>query len=716
MRILLLFLILWPFILQAQSHDNWLTPFATIEFEKDKVVYRYMGNNPICALEPQFLIPDLIIPVPESNPTNMGCKAIMEEMDLFHQYLLDPNHPTNDKTDQLRYLKAFALQTVLALGRYELPSESLFEKVHQLAINPDQEMANRAKLVAKLYQRVEETLKEKRANINYIHESASSGLFPAMFSCERIVSPNALRDMAPSDSVVWPKYYGEPNRKDYSYGIIETYDHGYIMCGGYFNDESTWSWLIKIDANGDTLWEKILECGGFNYLLAINQTMDGGVIACGAIQYNKSDQMPYIIKINACGQKEWCKGFYTSEPLVLPWAQDIKETNNGDYIVLINTFGDYPEETMHLFRLNTNGDLLWKKAFCSGYFHPEGTLPLGNKLFITSDNNYLISGDVYWEDPWNPGGPKPIRPMLVMVDSNGIEQWVLPFGLSDTIHGTAKMAIEPKGNGIFVATGSDWGNSQVKPFFMKFDQIGNELDSHSEDPKNFCTEIFEGAFTRIINKEEKYYLSGLSEFEPGDIFGIFEASIDTSIFSLPMQLHDSIILLEEQGPHDLISTMNNKLMSSSTFKESGNWDIALSKLNLNLEYDTLDPGNYTYDSLCTTPGLPQSGFIFLDDCDIITGVDIPSPEAYYAGLRVIPITAFPNPAKDKVTFGIENTQYHKHITLRCFNLLGKQVFETAILTGQKEAATDVSRWPQGMYLAVVYSEGLPAGECKFVVQ
>jgi hypothetical protein len=476
-----------------------------------------------------------------------------------------------------------------------------------------------------------------------------------------------------SFSQIWPKYYGEPNRYDLSEAIIESYDHGTIISGYYFNDDGVWSWLIKTDINGNILWEKIIEIEeGDNYLNSVCPTMDGGILACGAIYTPAGFSDPFVIKLNACGEKEWCT-IFASSTQTNPWAQDIQELSSGDIIVLVNQYGENNVEDLDIFKLNSIGLVLWKKTLCSGVIHPEAALPLGNKLFITSDNYYLVSGYVYWADPWNPGGPKPIRPMFVMADSNGIEQWVLPFGLNDTIIGTAKMTIEPKINGEFIATGSDWRNNKVKPLFMKFDHFGNEMDYHIEDPKNFCVEIFEGAFTRIENQAEKFFLSGVSELEPGDIFGLFEASIDTGVFSLPLVIYNSVLFTDQKDPNDLIMTKNNKLMSSSAFKESGNSDIVLSKLNLNLEYDTLDPGTYTYDSLCTTPGLPQSGFIFLDDCDIITGVDIPSPEEYYASLQVIPITAFPNPAKDKVTFGLENTEHHKTITLKCFNLLGKQV-------------------------------------------
>jgi len=110
-----------------------------------------------------------------------------------------------------------------------------------------------------------------------------------------------------SYSQTWPKYYGEPNRHDYSRDITETYDKGTLICGGYFNDDFSGAWLIKTDINGESLWEKILDCNGYNYLNAVHQTMDGGLLACGAIQLNQSDQMPFVIKLNMCGEKEWCK-------------------------------------------------------------------------------------------------------------------------------------------------------------------------------------------------------------------------------------------------------------------------------------------------------------------------------------------------------------------------------------------------------------------------
>ena len=142
---------------------------------------------------------------------------------------------------------------------------------------------------------------------------------------------------------------------------------------------------------------------------------------------------------------------------------------------------------------------------------------------------------------------------------------------------------------------------------------------------------------------------------------------------------------------------------------------SVEKLNLNLEFDSAYTGNFTYDSLCI-PGPPQSGIVYLDNCDIILGTEIPTAAEYRARIHTIPITIYPNPAKDKVTFALENTQHHRKIELRCFNLLGVQQHQTKILRGQQQTTANLSNWPPGMYVVVVYSDGMPVGRGKFVVR
>lgn len=517
-----------------------------------------------------------------------------------------------------------------------------------------------------------------------------------------------------SFSQIWPKFYSHSGIYDFSDDFIISYDSGYILCGNFYNASSSTqsSWIIKTDVNGIVLWDKIIQ-GGDELMRthAIDMTEDGNIVICGSIWTDSGGLDPFAMKLNSCGEKEWCT-IFASSPNTNPWAEDIKIDSNGDIILLVNQYGEYNLEDLHLFKLNQEGESLWKKSYCSPSIYSNAALPFGRKLIITHLNDYMIAGEVYWSDPWNPGGPKPLRSLFVMVDSKGNEKWVLPFGLQDSIHGQGTNILEINSNR-YIGLANKWPTETMQTVFIEFDSLGNNSKYVILENQQIGPEISKGVPINLQPIDTLYILGGIYG-NPNAGFSS-EILLDTNIFSDPT-IYNFFQHAEEEEPYSMAITLQKKILSSSTYKETGNWNIALSKLDLNLEYDTLNSGTYTYDSLCTTPGLPQSGFILLDDCDIFTRVDIPSPEEHYSSVQVIHVTVFPNPAKDKITFGLENTDHHKNINLKCFNLLGRRVFETTVITGQKEAAIDVSRWPQGMYVAVVYSEGIPAGKCKFVVQ
>ena len=132
--------------------------------------------------------------------------------------------------------------------------------------------------------------------------------------------------------------------------------------------------------------------------------------------------------------------------------------------------------------------------------------------------------------------------------------------------------------------------------------------------------------------------------------------------------------------------------------------------------DTVYPGNYTYDSLC--PYQIQSGIIDITDCLLVTDVgETPTPKEYFASLNTIPIKAYPNPVNgNEVTFELQNTQHHQNMELRCFNVFGKEVHSENVYQYQGESKINIQHWKQGMYVALVYSDGNVVGQAKFVVR
>ncbi len=99
---------------------------------------------------------------------------------------------------------------------------------------------------------------------------------------------------------------------DDSFSIQECNDNTYVLCGYttdfYTGDEDIY--VIKIDYNGDTLWTKQL---GMDYLkswaYSIYQTNDLGYIVSGFLYINSSNSVPFLLKLDQHGEKEWLNDY-----------------------------------------------------------------------------------------------------------------------------------------------------------------------------------------------------------------------------------------------------------------------------------------------------------------------------------------------------------------------------------------------------------------------
>ena len=75
------------------------------------------------------------------------------------------------------------------------------------------------------------------------------------------------------------------------------------------------------------------------------------------------------------------------------------------------------------------------------------------------------------------------------------------------------------------------------------------------------------------------------------------------------------------------------------------------------------------------------------------------------------LLVYPNPSDNGcITLALDNPN-NRH--LACFNTFGQQVLQLEIRSG--ETVIDVSTWPPGIYLAVVYEGDKPVGKAKFII-
>jgi hypothetical protein len=100
--------------------------------------------------------------------------------------------------------------------------------------------------------------------------------------------------------------------------------------------------------------------------------------------------------------------------------------------------------------------------------------------------------------------------------------------------------------------------------------------------------------------------------------------------------------------------------------------------------------------------------IFFSQCEGV-GIHIPD-ENERIEVLLIPVTS------DLLTIRTGKSKTHNNLALRFYDYLGRQIHNQKIYKDQQDMDVDVSTWPPGIYIAVVYSDGSARGKVKFVVR
>jgi uncharacterized delta-60 repeat protein len=132
-------------------------------------------------------------------------------------------------------------------------------------------------------------------------------------------------------NIAWRKGYGGAGA---GWGIVPLPDGGYMAFGdrdysGTYDEDF---WLLRLNANGDTLWTKRYMNPSTDLGYDLAPTSDGGFVMTGEM-YRNAGMDPtdfYIIRTNASGDTLWTKtvggDFYER-------SYSIKQTSDGGYII-----------------------------------------------------------------------------------------------------------------------------------------------------------------------------------------------------------------------------------------------------------------------------------------------------------------------------------------------------------------------------------------------
>ncbi|MBC8487043.1 MAG: T9SS type A sorting domain-containing protein [Bacteroidetes bacterium] len=505
-------------------------------------------------------------------------------------------------------------------------------------------------------------------------------------------------------------YYGVSGRNDVVDDIIELYDNGYYIIGGFESGYQNYNgWNIKTDINLELIYDKVLE----HELSTVAQFAsvsdeNGNIYVTGFTTY--PSQWPFVTKLDSCGNKVWCKILDYSDEFEFGAARDIWLTKENEVIILTGFESESQIDKVHLICLSADGAVQWTKPYASRNDYSWIRNPSGYSI-KEINNDYYISGYCYWPYP-NDTTHFFLRPLFIGIDSLFNEKWILPFYALDSVYGDAFNTIAINDSVLMGVGMRRLEGPMENSLLMFFDIEGNELGYNQIPNEAIEPDISQNYILDIETINDSLFIAATSVGYNNTTFPSAEIIIDTSSNIFNYSYH-----IGTNGHNYLCKTFDNNFVFTTGIDENkGDDDIYVYKIDENLEDVPFDPTPHTYDSLC--PGGIQSSTIDLTDCLVWTNIgDAPSPQEYYESIKQIPIKAYPNPVNGgEVTFEYENTEHHRNIELKCFDIYGELVHKEKVYRYQGESVVDVSSWKNGMYVAVVYSEGMPVGQCKFVIK
>jgi hypothetical protein len=213
----------------------------------------------------------------------------------------------------------------------------------------------------------------------------------------------------------WDKAFGGKG-DDRSWDMDKTADKGFIIIGETNSSGAGErdALLLKIDGQGNQLWEKTYGGPKDDRCFSVRQTPDNGIIFTGiTYSYGAGDRDVYVVKTDFHGKVLWKKTFGGNKSDV---GHCVRLTSDGGYIVTGYTASFAKAlNDIYLIKLDSGGNVQWTRTFGGeDDFH---TL-YGEE---TKDNGFILSGGIVNTRTRN------MSACLVKTDNKGSHLWTRRF-------------------------------------------------------------------------------------------------------------------------------------------------------------------------------------------------------------------------------------------------------------------------------------------------
>ena len=187
-------------------------------------------------------------------------------------------------------------------------------------------------------------------------------------------------------TIQWQKTFGG-NRTDVGWGIKELGDKSYLLFGGIGIDSTNDDiFIARLDANGNKLWDKTFGGSTYERCTQMIQTSDNNFVLIGQRNMKEGNIDSYVLKIDMNGNLLWEKTF--GGPFVERTFYGA-EIAGGDLLIsgLTLPHGNNKAD-IYFLRLTKNGELIWNKSYGEKNVHE-----IVHSFCVNSDKKtYTLTG------------------------------------------------------------------------------------------------------------------------------------------------------------------------------------------------------------------------------------------------------------------------------------------------------------------------------------
>jgi hypothetical protein len=300
------------------------------------------------------------------------------------------------------------------------------------------------------------------------------GFFIIILSGSFIPFQLAAQTVSPP-TIEWQRSFGGTNG-DVASCIRQTSDGGFVV-GGYSGSDVSGNktsanfghldyWLIRLDKDGNKLWDFSFGGDDADILTDIQLTADGGFLLAGfsssPASGNKSSPSFggsdfWIVRVDAGGHKLWDKSYGTTNSESL---RSVQMLNDGGLILAGHVFYTSVPADWWILRIDAIGNTVWERTLGGNNLDqvPVVRIMPNGDLCIAGSSYSPVSGDrtssIYAEDYW-----------LVRLDENGNKLWDKTYGGNSNDH---LFSLELTAEGGLLLGGSSSSttdSNKTSPFF-----------------------------------------------------------------------------------------------------------------------------------------------------------------------------------------------------------------------------------------------------------